>query len=168
LWHASIAAGVSEAEYASHFDSVIVCYSKGLGAPMGSALAGNAEFVARARRFKQMFGGGFRQAGIVAAGALYALEHHRERLAEDHNNARVFAAGLEAMPAIKIDVSLVQTNIVRFQVMKMPASEFADRCYEDSLHMIPVGADQIRAVMHIDVSREDVDSALFIINSVLK
>lgn len=168
LWHASIAAGVSEAEYASHFDSVIVCFSKGLGAPMGSALAGNAEFVARARRFKQMFGGGFRQAGIVAAGALYALEHHRERLVEDHNNARVFAAGLEAMPAIKIDVSLVQTNIVRFHVLTMPASEFADRCYEEGLHMIPVGPDQIRAVMHIDVSREDVDSALSIINSVLK
>lgn len=168
LWHASAATGVSEAKYASHFDSVSVCFSKGLGAPMGSALAGNAEFVARARRFKQMFGGGFRQAGIVAAGALYALEHHRERLVEDHEKARIFAAGLEVIPAIKIDVSLVQTNIVRFHVLTMPAFEFVDRCYEKGLHMIPSGPDQIRAVMHINVSREEVDSALSIINSVLK
>jgi threonine aldolase len=168
LWHASIVTNIPEAEYAAHFDSVAVCFSKGLGAPIGSALAGSAEFVTRARRFKQMFGGGFRQAGIVAAGALYALEHQRERLAEDHEKARGFAYGLEEIPAIRIDVSLVQTNIVRFHVIKMPASEFVDRCYESGLHMIPSGSDQIRAVMHIDVSFEEVDRALSIIKAVLK
>ena len=168
LWHASVATGISEAEYASHFDSVNVCFSKGLGAPVGSALAGSSEFIARARRFKQMFGGGFRQAGIIAAGALYALEHHRERLAEDHENARAFASGLEAIPAIRIDISTVQTNIVCFHVLKMPASDFADRCYDEGLYIIPTGPDQIRAVMHIDVSQEDVNRALSIIRAVLE
>jgi threonine aldolase len=168
LWHASVATGITEAEYASHFNSVNVCFSKGLGAPIGSALAGNSEFVARARRFKQMFGGGFRQAGIIAAGALYALEHHRERLAEDHENARTFASGLDTVPAIRIDISTVQTNIVCFHVLKMPASDFADRCYDEGLYIIPTGSDQIRAVMHIDVSQEDVNRALSIIKAVLK
>lgn len=168
LWHASVATGVPEAAYAANFDSVSVCFSKGLGAPMGSALAGKADFVRRARRFKQMFGGGFRQAGIVAAGALYALEHHRKRLVEDHEKAKVFATGLKAIPAIDIDMSLVQTNIVRFRVLTITASEFVDRCYEKGLHMLPSGRDQVRAVMHLDLPMEEVEDGLSIIESVLK
>jgi threonine aldolase len=167
LWHASLATGTPEAEYASHFDSVSVCFSKGLGAPMGSALAGKAEFVARARRFKQMFGGGFRQAGIVAAGALYALERNRERLHEDHENARSLALGLEANGAFKIDVSLVQTNIVRFRVVTMSAPEFVDRCYEEGLHMLPMGPDHVRAVLHLGITRADVRAALSIMETVV-
>jgi threonine aldolase len=168
LWHASVATGITEMDYAAYVDSVSVCFSKGLGAPMGSALAGKAEFVRRARRFKQMFGGGFRQAGIIAAGALFALEHHRKRLVEDHDKARVFAAGLKAIPAIDIDMSLVQTNIVRFRVLTITAAEFVDRCYEKGLHMLPTGHDQLRAVMHLDLSEEDVEDGLSIINSVIK
>jgi len=168
LWHASVAAGIPEAEYAAHFDSVSVCFSKGLGAPMGSALAGSAAFVARARRFKQMFGGGFRQAGIVAAGALYALEHHRQLLAEDHEKAKAFATGLETIAGVRIDVSLVQTNIVRFRVVTTSASEFVDGCYENGLHMLPLGADQVRAVMHLGITHEDVQSGLSIIRAVVR
>ncbi len=121
LWNASVAAGVPEKDYAAHFDSASVCFSKGLGAPVGSALAGTREFIARARRFRKMFGGGMRQAGIIAAGALYALEHHRERLAEDHANARRLAEGLAGLAGIEIDPATVETNIVVFLVTSMPA-----------------------------------------------
>ena len=91
LWNAAVATGIPERDYAAHFDSVSVCFSKGLGAPIGSALCGTREFIQRARRFRKMYGGGMRQAGIIAAGALHALEHHRARLAEDHANARALA-----------------------------------------------------------------------------
>jgi len=167
LWHASVATGISEAEYASGFNSVTVCFSKGLGAPIGSALAGSADFVRRARRFKQMFGGGFRQAGIIAAGALYALENHRERLAEDHKKAQLFAAGLKQIASIDIDVALVQTNIIRFRILTMSSSEFVDRCYEMGLHMLPAGLDQIRAVTHLGISMEQVEEALSIAEDVV-
>lgn len=167
LWHAAVATGVSESSYAASFDTVSVCFSKGLGAPLGSALAGSKELIARARRFKQMFGGGFRQAGIVAAAALYALDHHRERLAEDHENAAQLAAGLNDTPGIDIDTSLVQTNIVRFQVSTLTASELVERCHEKGLYMLPGGLDQVRAVTHIGVTRTRIDEALSIMRSVL-
>ena len=98
LWNACIATGISEADYAQPFDTVSICFSKGLGAPIGSALVGSQESIERARRFRKMFGGGMRQAGIIAAGALYALKHHRERLAEDHINAKILAEGLPSNP----------------------------------------------------------------------
>lgn len=167
LWHASVATGVPEAEYAAGFDTVSVCFSKGLGAPMGSALAGSLELVTRARRFKQMFGGGFRQAGIMAAAAAYALENHRDRLAEDHENAQRLASGLDEIPGIDIDRSVVQSNIVRFRVTSISAPELVERCHEKGLHMLPAGADQIRAVTHLDVSTASIDQALSIIRSVL-
>jgi threonine aldolase len=167
LWHAAIATGVPESSYASPFDTVSVCFSKGLGAPLGSALAGSKELIARARRFKQVFGGGFRQAGIVAAGALYALENHRERLAEDHENAAKLARGLEDIHGIDIDTSLVQTNIVRFQVSTLKASELVERCHDKGLYMLPGGRDQVRAVTHIGVTRPMIDEALSIMRSIV-
>lgn len=168
LWNAAIACGETEAALAQPFDSVSVCFSKGLGAPMGSALAGSAAFVARARRFKALFGGGVRQAGIVAAGALYALRHHRARLAEDHANARRLAAGLANLAGIGIDPAAVETNIVRFQVTTMPAAAFVLRCFEAGVHLLPGGASAVRAVLHLDVTADDVDLALDRIASVLR
>jgi threonine aldolase len=103
LWNASVATGIAEKTYAAHFDSLSVCFSKGLGAPVGSALAGSPEFIQRARRFRKMFGGGMRQAGIIAAGALYALEHHRARLADDHANAKALAEGLAEIRGLEVD-----------------------------------------------------------------
>src|SRR5947207_2175190 len=100
LWNAVVATGIPAAEWARHFDSVSVCFSKGLGAPIGSALAGPRDFVARARRARKLFGGGMRQAGVIAAAALYALEHHVERLAEDHRNARVLARAVADTPGL--------------------------------------------------------------------
>ncbi len=168
IWNASAATGIPEKDYASHFDSVSVCFSKGLGAPMGSALVGSRQFTDRARRFKQMFGGGFRQAGIVAAGALFALDNHRPRLAEDHANAGAFASGLNKNPGIQIDPSLVQTNIIRFRVISLSASEFVTRCFEGGLYMLPTSRDQLRAVTHIGITDQDIEKGLEIVNSVLQ
>jgi threonine aldolase len=163
LWNAAVASGVAEAAYAQPFDSISVCFSKGLGAPMGSALAGDRAFIARARRFKALFGGGFRQAGIVAAGALYALDHHRERLAEDHANARLLADGLAAIDGIVIDAGLVETNIVRFRLTAMPAAAFVERCHAAGVFLLPAAGDGVRAVLHLGVARDDVLGALAVI-----
>jgi len=114
LCNAAVASGIAEAEFARWADTVSLCFSKGLGAPIGSAIAGSKEFVAEARRARKAFGGGMRQVGIVAAAALFALEHNRDRLAEDHRNARLLADALAHTPGIAIDVQAVQTNIVCF------------------------------------------------------
>ncbi len=167
IWNAAVATGIDVSAYASGFDSVSVCFSKGLGAPVGSALAGSAAFVARARRFKALFGGGFRQAGIVAAGALHALDHHRVRLAEDHANARRLAAGLVAIPGIEVDPEAVATNIVRFRLSALGASAFVERCHAAGVHMLPSGTNGVRAVTHLDVSAADIDLALERIGGVM-
>ncbi len=114
-----------------------------------------------------MFGGGFRQAGIVAAGALHAIEHHRARLAEDHAKAKAFAEGLTRTPGIEIDLELVQTNIVRFTVTAMPSGTFVERCHADSLHMLASGPDGVRAILHLDVSEAQIQEALAIVESVV-
>ncbi len=154
LWNASAATGIDVDRYARHFDTVSVCFSKGLGAPIGSALAGDGEFIAEARRFKQMFGGGFRQAGLIAAGALYALDHNRDRLVEDHANARMFAERLIDIQGVAVDLASVQTNIVYFDVDD-PA-RIVDACLESGVAMLAfVTERRIRAVFHLDISAAD-------------
>lgn len=160
LWHATAATGISEADYAAGFDTVSVCFSKGLGAPMGSALAGSAALIERARRFKQLFGGGFRQAGMMAAGALYAVEHHRARLTEDHRRARELADGLTRLGGIEVDPNGVETNIVRFRTRGLTASELAGRLRERGVKVLAQGAAELRAVTHLDVSDDGVGRAL--------
>lgn len=166
LWNAAVASGLDLTELAQPFDSVSVCFSKGLGAPVGSALVGSRDFVAAARRFKQSFGGGIRQGGLMAAGALHALDQHRDRLAEDHANARALAEGLAEIEGIEIDLASVQTNIVRFRTTRMPAGDFADACYARGVHLLP-GGGQLRATCYIDIARADIDAALGIIRDVL-
>lgn len=168
LWNASVATGIPEAEYAQFFDSVSVCFSKGLGAPVGSALAGSAEFIDRARRFMKQFGGGMRQAGIIAAGALYALENHRDRLAEDHNNAKILAEGLSGIPGIEIDVSTVETNIVIFRLKGVNPVEFFLHAHEAGVYVLPAGADTIRAVTSLQVNRDDIGKGVEIIRLLLQ
>jgi threonine aldolase len=168
LWHAAVALGVREAELIGDFDSVSVCFSKGLGAPVGSALAGSRAFVARARRYKQMYGGGFRQAGILAAGALHALEHHRTRLSEDAARARRFAEGLAGIEGVSVDLAKVQTNIVRFDVTRMEAGAFSDACHARGVFMLPGGRHGVRAVMHLGIEDDDADAALSVIEDVMK
>jgi threonine aldolase len=163
LWHASAATGIPEKEYAKFFDSVSVCFSKGLGAPVGSALCGSRDFIKRARRFKQQFGGGFRQAGIIAAGALHALRHHRARLVEDHAHAQLLARGIADCPSIEIDPAAVETNIVRFRVNHLPAGEFAERAFAKGLRILPAGADGIRAIPYLNITREQILEAVRVI-----
>ncbi|WP_347555652.1 GntG family PLP-dependent aldolase [Robbsia sp. KACC 23696] len=166
LWHATAATGIPEREYAKHFDSVSVCFSKALGAPMGSALAGNREFIARARRFKQQIGGGFRQAGMMAAGALYALRHNRERLQEDHIHAKMLANGIADLPGIALDVSTVETNIVRFGITSLAAGEFVEKLYERGLYALPSGPDGVRMIPYLNITPQQIKDAIDIIASV--
>ena len=117
LMNAVVASGVPAAEMTRGFDTAWLDFTKGLGAPLGACLAGSAALIDEAWRYKQMLGGALRQAGIVAAGALYALDHHVDRLADDHANARALALGLSAMPGITLDPDEVETNIVIFEVV---------------------------------------------------
>jgi threonine aldolase len=156
LWNAAIAAGVRERDYASHFDTVSVCFSKGLGAPVGSALCGSRDMIKRARRFRKQFGGGMRQSGILAAAALYALENHRDRLSEDHANARLLAKKLSDIPGIEVGSRRIETNMVFFKTTTMSAAEFMNGLQKEGVRVIAVGADMIRAVTHLDVSQQDI------------
>ena len=167
LWHATAATGVPESDYAAPFDTVNVCFSKGLGAPVGSALAGSRELITRARRFKQQFGGGFRQAGVIAAAARHALEHHRASLTDDVEHARFFAEGLCRIGGLSVDVASVQSNIVRFEVELVSSGELATRCHRRGVHMLPNGNRGMRAVAHRDVGRAELERALEVIADVL-
>ena len=158
IWNAASATNVDVARYADPFDTVSVCFSKGLGAPIGSALAGNADFIAEARRFKQMFGGGFRQAGLLAAAALFALDHNRERLADDHANAHRFASALADLDGVTVDLDSVQTNIVYFDVAD-PA-RVVDACLSAGVAMLVLGPNRIRAVFHLDITTQNADTAI--------
>ena len=157
LLNAVVASGVAASEYAAPFDTAWIDFTKGLGAPVGAVLAGSAELIEEAWRFKQMLGGAMRQSGMLAAGCLYALEHNVERLAEDHANARRLADGLASLPGITIDAAAVQTNIVIFGVPDAPAlaARLADR-----VELSAAGPGTLRAVCHLDVSSADVDAAL--------
>ena len=168
LWHATAATGVSEADYALPFDTISVCFSKALGAPVGSCLLGTKDFVARARRFKQQFGGGFRQAGIIAAGALYAVQNHRTRLRDTHALASRFAQGLAQIDGVEIDPTTVETNIVRYRLTKVAAGRFVDEAHRRGLWMLPSGPDAVRAVFYLDIVPSDVDDALKIIADALR
>ena len=160
IWNAAAAAGVGEREFAGHCDSVSVCYSKGLGAPIGSALAGPADFIARGRRFRKQFGGGMRQAGVIAAAALYALRHDRQRLVEDHANATRLAEGLARVPGARLEGERVETNIVRFRIPGADAKAVAARLRERGVAIMVTGSDTFRAVTHLMVSEGDVDAAV--------
>jgi len=160
LWNASVATSVAEREYAMPFDTVSVCFSKGLGAPVGSALAGSKILIERARRFRKMLGGGMRQAGVIAAGALFGLRNHRARLAEDHANAKRLAAGLAKVSGLDVNPGEVETNMVRFRVRNMPAERLVERLRARGVLVLPVGRDTIRAVTNLMVSAEDIEAAV--------
>lgn len=160
LWNATAATGIPEAAYASDFDSVSVCFSKGLGAPMGSALAGTSAFIARARRFRKQFGGGLRQAGIVAAGALHALRHHRDRLGDDHALARSLAIGLSGIPGIRVAVEAVETNMVYFHLEAVDARELVGALKARGVWMLATGPRTVRAVTSLAVDATGVARAV--------
>src|SRR4051794_22098413 len=166
LMNAVVASGVSASDYASGFDTAWLDFTKGLGAPVGACLAGSRELIEEAWRFKQMMGGSMRQAGIVAAAGIYALDHNVERLAEDHENARALAEGIAELPGARIDASKVETNIVIFEVDDPPAVISA--LAGEGVEMSPMGPGRIRAVTHLDVSRADIDTALAALGKALR
>jgi threonine aldolase len=157
LLNAQVATGTSARELAAPFDTVSICLSKGLGAPVGSLLAGSKALIHRAHRRRKMLGGGMRQAGILAAAGLYALEHNVTRLAEDHANARRFAEGIARGPGIAVDVAGVETNIVIWDLLPelpLDAAAFVARAREQGLLLNAVGARRLRAVTHLDVDAQ--------------
>src|SRR5437870_5375160 len=151
LLNAVVASGVSASDYASGFDTAWIDLTKGLGAPVGACLAGSRELIDEAWRHKQMIGGAMRQAGVIAAAGLYALDHHVERLAEDHENARVLAEGLAEIDGIAIDPAAVETNIVIFEVPD--AAALCEQLWQGGVQMGPIAVTRVRAVTHLDVDR---------------
>jgi len=168
LWNAHVASGVSLRDYGAEFDTVSVCLSKGLGAPVGSALAGPRAFITRARRFKAQFGGGFRQAGIIAAGALFGLRNNRQRLGEDHVHAKLLAERIAPLPGVELDPATVETNILRFSVTSIKAGDLAFRLHDLGLHVLPSGDDGIRMIPHLNHTRKDVEAAAGIVERVMR
>lgn len=162
LWNASAASGIKPDEYAQWTDSVSVCLSKGLGAPVGSLVAGSAPFIDRVHRFRKLFGGGMRQAGILAAAGIYALDHHLERLKATHDQAKRLAGFLSGCRGVSLDPALVETNIVIFDVSqsgKTPA-EITRALKARGVLILPMGKTAMRLVTHIDVSDSGIDQAL--------
>jgi threonine aldolase len=158
LMNAVVASGVPAAEWAGPFDTAWLDFTKGLGAPVGAVLAASRELIDEAWRYKQMWGGAMRQAGIIAAAGLYALDHHVARLAEDHENARVLAEGLAELPGVVLDPAVVDTNIVVFRVPD--ARAFCAALERAGVLMYAISADTVRAVTHLDVDRAGVEAAV--------
>jgi threonine aldolase len=167
--NAAIASGTPASEFAASTDSLWIDFTKGLGAPIGAVLAGTKEFIGEARRYKHMFGGAMRQAGIAAAGCLHALDHHVERLAEDHDNARRLAEGLAAIAGIRLITPTPESNIVFFDVAGLGTDNrsFVAKATGLGVRFSPVGT-SVRAVTHLDVSRADIDDALRIVERMAK
>ena len=161
LFNAVAASGIDARQWASHFDTVSVCFSKGLGAPVGSALAGPKDLILEARRHRKLFGGGMRQAGVIAAGALFGMQHYRQRLAEDHANARILADAVDAVEGLHLRQDKVETNIIIFTVdpsISTPA-EFAGSLEKRGVRCLAIGQYDVRMVTHLDVSAEQAEQA---------
>ncbi len=170
LWNAIVATGIAAAEWAQHFDTVSVCFSKGLGTPVGSALTGPKSLMTKARRIRKLFGGGMRQAGIIAAAALYALDHHVDRLAEDHRHAQVLAEAIRATPGLTLVPPEVDTNLVWFRVdpeLGTPKDVQA-ALKQHGVLVHPGGPKTVRACTHLDVSAAQAERAADVIRKTLR
>ena len=159
LFNAVAATGIEAAEWARHFDTVSVCFSKGLGAPIGSALAGPADAILEARRHRKAFGGGIRQAGVIAAAALYALENNVQRLVEDHEHGQVLVRAIENSEGLSLTFNSVETNLVFFEVDPAlgTAAEFSEALRSRGILISPTNSQVLRAVTHLGLSHADVD-----------
>jgi threonine aldolase len=168
LMNAVVASGVAARDFAAPFDSAWIDFTKGLGAPVGAAIAGSREFIGEAWRLKQQMGGAMRQAGIIAAGGVFALRHHVKRLAEDHTNAKRLAEGLAALPGVRLDPKDVETNLVFFDLTgPLDANTVVERLLARGIRMGAMSARTIRAVTHLDVSAAQVEQTLEAARAVL-
>lgn len=169
IWNASVASGIPLDEYGKYFDTISVCLSKGMGAPVGSLIVSNAENIKKSWKWRKIFGGGMRQAGILAAAGLYAIEHNLEKLISDHTNANTFALGLNQIDKINCNIDKVQTNIVAFEIDKsIKPNVFVEKCKEKGLLLSSIGGQFIRVVFHIDINFDDMNNALEIISNAMK
>jgi threonine aldolase len=170
LWNAVVTTNIPARQWAKHFDTVSVCFSKGLGAPVGSALAGPRELIQKARRVRKLFGGGMRQAGVIAAGALFALEHHVERLADDHRNAQILARAVADTPGLELAPAQVDTNLVWVRIAPElgTAREFADRLKTHGILTLALGPQAIRLCTHLDVSTAQAERAADVLRRVAR
>jgi threonine aldolase len=161
IWNAMAATRVAAKDWGRHFDTVAVCYSKGLGAPVGSALLGPKDVIAYARRIRKLFGGAMRQAGYIAAACRYALDHNVERIAEDHENAQTIAAAVGQVPGLTLTPHKVESNLVWFEVSEKlgTAKNVAEKLKTSGVLVAPLGANVIRAVTHLDVDRTQCQKA---------
>jgi threonine aldolase len=146
----------------------MMCFSKGLGAPIGSIIIGSSEFIDRAHRYRKLYGGGMRQAGVIAAAALYALDHHVERLADDHRHARLLAETLADCPGVELDPHSVETNIIIFDVSPSgrTAPEIVQKLKDLGILMLATTPAHIRAVTHLDVSKQDIEKTIEVVYQV--
>jgi threonine aldolase len=168
LWNASVATDISLSEWAQYFDTVSVCFSKGLGAPVGSCLVGDKERIETGRKIRKILGGGMRQAGIIAAGALYAVRNNMELLREDHDNAKIFAEKLNESDLIEVDMATVETNIVMFRHHKsIDQNELYDELTKAGVNAIPIGNSTVRAVFYLRITKEMAVGAAEIIKDVI-
>ena len=167
LWNASVASGIETKEYAQYFDSLSVCFSKGLGAPIGSIIIGSKEFIEQARKYRKIFGGGMRQVGILAAAALYALDNNIERLKEDHAKAKYFAGQISKIKKFQINLEDVQTNmaIVDIAYTGKTQSEVLQLLKSKGVLLTPERHTCVRAVFHLDASMDEVKKAVEVFNS---
>ncbi len=170
IWNACAVSGLPPADYAQYFDSVSACFSKGLGAPVGSAVMGDHDLIRRCHRYRKMFGGGMRQTGILAAAALFALDNNVDRLKTDHANAGKLARSLGEMPHLRIDPKSVESNILYFDLDAnyMSAKELCDKMDSAGVRMLAIGPYRVRAVTHLDVSSNDIDHAIEIIGRIVR
>lgn len=169
VFNAMVAGGYSATDLGKCFDTISVCFSKGLGCPMGSMLIGDKDDILKARRVRKIFGGSLRQAGIVAAAAIYALENNVDRLREDHENAQQLAQGLAGIEGLCCDASLIDSNLVFFEIDSNlgTAVQFCGAIKEQGILIGPMGGQRMRAVTHLDVSAEDISRALEVVRSCL-
>ncbi len=170
LFNAVIATGIEAPRWAAHFDTVSVCFSKGLGAPVGSALAGSRELIADALRHRKVLGGGMRQCGVTASAALYALENHVERLAHDHECAQRLASGIPGIDELELTPEQIDTNLLFFRVDERlgTAADLCNRLRERGVLMLPLGPQSIRAVTHLDVNVQDADRAVEVLKELCR
>jgi len=170
LWNASIETGISIKEYSKYFDTVNLCFSKGLGAPVGSILVGDSQTIEKARKVRKILGGGMRQAGLLAAACIYAVENNFKRLKEDHENAKRLAEGINSIDGLSVDMDAVHTNIVMIDIIKKDVTAYTiqEKLLENGVGMLAISESRLRAVTHLGIIKLDIDETISFIKKIFE